>query len=118
MCVAALLGITAGTLYQKKHCARMDLRTGTLIQYLVTLAVMASLSLALETGDVSWHGEFVFALVWLIRQGAAAKVASLFYLVPPVTSLVAFAMFGETYSAGSLIGFGLAAVGVALVHRG
>ena len=133
MCITALLGITAGTLYQKKFCTAMDLRSGALIQYLVTLAATLLLALALESGSVAWNGEFVFALAWLslvlsvgavtllwwlVRHGAAAKVASLFYLVPPVTSLLAFALFDETFTLQGLAGFGLAAVGVALVHRG
>jgi len=76
--------------------------------------------------------EFVFALGWLvvvlsigaislltllIRRGAATKVASLFYLVPPVTASIAFFLFGETLGPLALAGFVLAVVGVAVVVR-
>jgi drug/metabolite transporter (DMT)-like permease len=83
--------------------------------------------------DIVWTGEFVFALGWLvivlslgaitllyimIRRGAAAKVASLFYLVPPVTAVFAFLLFGETLGVLALAGMALAALAVALVTRG
>jgi drug/metabolite transporter (DMT)-like permease len=54
-------------------------------------------------------------LMVLIRRGQASRVASLFYLVPPVTALIAYFMFDETLGAGALAGFALAVAGVALV---
>ncbi len=126
----ALLGITAGTLYQKRFCTTMDLRTGTVIQYAAAgLATLIAASL-FESMHVVWSGEFIFALFWLtlvlsvgaifllfvlIRRGKASSVASLFYLVPPCTALIAFFMFGETLGLTAIIGMGIAVVGVALV---
>lgn len=130
--LAALMGITAGTLYQKRHCTGMDLRTGAVVQYVGAAVVMLPAALAVETMRIDWSGEFVFALGWLvvvlsvgaisllmtlIRMGEAARVASLFYLVPPVTAVMAWALFGETLGMAGLTGLGLAAVGVALVVR-
>lgn len=126
----ALLGITAGTLHQKKYCSGMDLRTGTLIQYAAALAVTAPLALGTETMEVEWTGEFLFALAWLvlvlsvgaisllmlmIRRGEASRVAGLFYLTPPTTALMAWALFGETLTPVALAGMAVAAAGVALV---
>jgi drug/metabolite transporter (DMT)-like permease len=54
----------------------------------------------------------------LIRRGAAAKVASLFYLTPAVTAVLAWLLFGETLSWPAIGGLVLATVGVALVTRG
>lgn len=130
--VAALLGISIGTLYQKRHCADMDLRTGTTIQYAATGTVLALAVPFLETMQVDWSVEFIFALAWLclvlsvgaifllfalIRRGAASKVASLFYLVPPVTALMAWALFGEKLGPLALAGMAVTAAGVALVLR-
>ncbi|WP_431858335.1 DMT family transporter [Azospirillum sp.] len=130
--VAALVGITLGTLYQKRHCTGMDLRTGATIQYAATTAAFAVIALLTESMRVHWTGEFVFALTWLtlvlsvgaifllfalIRKGAAAKVASLFYLTPPVTAVVAWAMFDERLGAVALVGMAMTVVGVALVNR-
>lgn len=133
MSVLALLSITLGTLYQKRFAGAFDLRTGGVVQFIAALAVMAPFALLVEHSPVRWTGEFVFALVWLvvvlsigaisllaviIRRGAATKVASLFYLVPPVTALIAYFVFGEILSPSALAGMALAVVGVALVVRG
>jgi len=126
----ALLSITVGTLYQKRYCGAVDLRAGSVIQFSAAGLVLLPLALAFETMQVRWTGEFVFALTWLvlvlsigaisllyilIRKGAATRVASLFYLVPPATALMAYVMFGETLSLTALAGMALAAIGVALV---
>ncbi len=128
----ALFGITFGTLYQKHFCANMDLRTGGVIQYSATAVLLWILAFTTETRTVQWTGQFVFALFWLsivlsisaisllyllIRRGAASKVASLFFLTPSVTAVMAFAMFGESLSWFAIAGLLSSAAGVALVMR-
>ncbi len=86
-------------------------------------------SLLFETHVVIWSGSLVFAMLWLvfvlsigavlllmilINQGAVSKVASLFYLVPGVTALMAYALFGETLTLFQLFGMFIATLGVAL----
>jgi drug/metabolite transporter (DMT)-like permease len=130
--VFALLSISLGTLYQKKRVPTFDLRTGTFVQYLACLAVVWPLSLWLEDEAFRWNGELVFALAWsvfalsigaiflmftLIARGAATRVASLFYLVPPCTVLLAWLLFGESFGAPALAGMAITAIGVALVQR-
>jgi drug/metabolite transporter (DMT)-like permease len=132
LCTAALIGITAGTLYQKRFCTGMDLRTGAIIQYTATSLGLLAIAPWFETMRVAWTPEFLFALGWLsfvlsvgavfllfqlIRRGAAARVASLFYLVPPVTAAIAFLMFGERLGLPALAGMAIAVAGVALVNR-
>ena len=128
----ALLGITFGTLYQKRHCSHMDLRTGGVIQFSATGIAMMIGAFAFETRQVDWNGEFLFALFWLavvlslgaisllylmIRRGAASKVASLFFLTPSVTAVMAFLLFDETLSGLAVMGLVVTAAGVALVTR-
>jgi len=131
--VLALLGITAGTLYQKRFCPGFDLRTGSLIQFLPCLALTGLTAwLSGETLQVHWSGAFVFALSWLvlvlslgavsllnvlIRQGSAIHVASLFYLVPPTTAVFAWALFGETLTGLALLGMTVTVFGVWLARR-
>jgi len=130
--VAALFGITAGTLYQKRHGDAMDLRSGSAIQYAVAAVPMLVLAWIFESGEVQWSGELVFALVWLvlvlslgaisllyilIRRGAASKVASLFYLTPPVVAVLAWILFDETLVPMAMVGMGVVVVGVALATR-
>jgi drug/metabolite transporter (DMT)-like permease len=128
----ALGSITLGTVWQKRHGVGVDLRTGAAIQFLAAAAVMAPFAFLFETLEVQWTGEFAFALAWLvlvlslgaiflllylIRHGAASRVASLFYLVPPSTAVMAWALFGETYSLAAAAGMALAMLAVWLVTK-
>jgi len=127
----ALICITVGTLYQKRFVRTADVRTATLVQLLAALAVTAPFAL-LESEPVRWHPELVGALAWsvlgltlggssllfmLIQRGAATRVTSLLYLVPPCTALQAWWLFGEHLGAVVLCGLALTAIGVALVVR-
>jgi len=129
--VLALLGMTAGTLYQKRFCGAMDVRTGGIIQFLAAWAAMVLLALAFETRVVAWTPSFLFALGWLvlalsigaislliflIKKGEAYRVATLFYLVPPSTAIIAWLLFDETLGPLALVGMAVAAAGVALVN--
>jgi drug/metabolite transporter (DMT)-like permease len=131
-CIFALLGITLGTLYQKRHGGQMDLRSGSTIQFAVCTVAMILLASTFESMAVNWTGEFIFALLWLvvvlsvgaisllyilIRRGVASQVASLFYLVPPVTAIIAYLVFGETLSIMAILGMAVSVFGVALVVR-
>lgn len=129
--VIALLAMTSGTLYQKRFAGNFDLRTGALVQFAAAFVVMLPLAL-LETRPVEWTADFIGALAWLvvvlsigaisllallIRRGAATRVVSLFYLVPPTTALMAFAMFGERLTGLAMIGMVVSVMGVALVVK-
>ena len=130
--LVALLGITGGTLYQKRFCASFDLRTGSVIQFVPTAMVTAVAVALFEDYRIEWTGDFIFALGWLvlvlsigaisllnllIRSGSAVNVASLFYLTPPTTALIAFAVFGEKLAFTAAVGMVVAVAGVYLVAR-
>jgi drug/metabolite transporter (DMT)-like permease len=131
LALLALLSITAGTLYQKRFVAPCDVRTANTVQLLAALAVTLPLA-AFESEPVVWNTSLIGALGWsvfgltlggssllylLIQRGAATSVTSLMYLVPPVTALLARAIFGEALSVPMMLGMALAATGVALVVR-
>jgi drug/metabolite transporter (DMT)-like permease len=131
LAVLGLASITLGTVWQKRHGAGVDLRTASAIQFMAAALAMAPFTL-LETRTVAWNAEFIFALAWLvlglsigaiflllylIRRGATTKVASLFYLVPPTTALIAWPLFGETYTLMSALGMGLTMLAVWLVTK-
>ena len=130
--IVALIAITLGTLYQKRFCPGFDLRTGSVIQFVPSLILTAFLAWRTETMQVDWTGEFVFALGWLvlvlslgaisllnllIRSGSAVNVASLFYLTPPTTALLAWLLFDETLTGFALIGMAIAVLGVWLARK-
>ena len=130
--VLSLIGITIGTLYQKRYCGQIDWRSGNLVQYVAAVVLFGVAAFGFETRVVQWTGEFIFAIgwlalglsigavglmYWLIRRSAATGFSSLFFLVPAVTSLMAFFLFGEKLDALSIAGMALCAAGVFLVNR-
>ncbi|MCE8037860.1 DMT family transporter [Halomonas sp. MCCC 1A11062] len=131
--LVALAGITLGTLYQKRFCTGMPLLSGTVVQYLSSGALLGLGALLLEERHVEWTLTFVLTLGWLvlvlsiaailllmalIRRGEASRVASLFYLVPPVTALQAWWLFDERLPLAALAGMAVTIVGVVLAARG
>ncbi|MDT3670474.1 MAG: DMT family transporter [Aromatoleum sp.] len=130
--LAALAGITVGTLYQKRFCPSFDLRTGSVVQFVPSLLLTAFVASRSETMQIDWTEDFVFALLWLvlvlslgaisllnllIRSGSAVNVASLFYLTPPTTALMAWLLFGETLTGLALVGMIVAVAGVWLARK-
>ncbi len=129
--VMALLAITSGTLYQKRFVQPCDVRTANTVQLMA--AAVVTLPLAwLEPEGMQWNGQLMGAMAWsvlgltlggssllylLIQRGAAATVASLMYLVPPTTALIAWVLFDEQITAITLLGTAITAVGVSLVVR-
>lgn len=131
-CLFGALAISAGTIWQKKFVTDADLVTGTLWQYAGAAAVTTAGALALETGSFTLTGELVFAMAWLvlvlsigavfllmtmIREGEMSKVSSLFYLVPAVTAVLAFILFGETLTPLQVAGMAVTMLGVWLATR-
>jgi len=130
--VLALAGITAGTLYQKRFGIGVDLRTGSAIQFGASFLVTAPFVLASGNWQVDFAADFWLALAWsvivlslvamallltMIRRGRATEVASLMYLTPPATALLAWALFGEVLGPRAWAGVVVAMSGVALVLR-
>jgi drug/metabolite transporter (DMT)-like permease len=127
----ALLGISVGTLYQKRFGGGIDMRTGMLVQYAAAGLLFVVGAALFEHGAVQWTPQFVFALAWLvfvlsfgaiwllyflIRRSAATRVVSLFYLTPPLTALMAYILFGERLPPLSLVGMAICVAGVFLVN--
>ena len=128
----SLLGITIATLYQKRFCASMDMRSGAVIQYVAATLATGTVAFSFERVEVQWTPELILALAglvlllsvgaisllnWLIRHGAASRVASLFYLVPPLVALESAFLFGERLGPPALLGMAIAVAGVALAIR-
>ena len=128
----SLVSITLGTLYQRRYCSRIDWRSGNLVQYVAVTVFFTIGAFLFEARVVHWTTEFVLALAWLavalsigsigllywlIRHQAATSVASLFYLVPAVTSLMAFVLFDERLDAVAIAGMIACAAAVLLVNR-
>jgi drug/metabolite transporter (DMT)-like permease len=130
----ATVSVTLGTFYQKRFVPSTDLRTGTCLQFVGALAVVAPLALLTETLRFELTATLLAALVWsvlvislaaiallllMLRRGEVSRVAALIYLVPPLTALEAFMLFGESLSLVQIVGMVVTALGVWLAtHRG
>jgi drug/metabolite transporter (DMT)-like permease len=127
--IVSVIGMSLGTVWQKRFASGGNLWAATFWQYVGGLATVALGSALLETRQVTFNGELVFALAWLvlvlsigaifllmlmIREGAMAKVASLFYLVPAVTAVMAWLLFGEDLNLVQIFGMAVATLGVGL----
>jgi drug/metabolite transporter (DMT)-like permease len=132
LALMALASITAGTLYQKRHVQPCDVRTANLVQLAAALTVTLPLAVFVETEAIDWAPALWGALAWsvfaltlggssllylLIQRGAATRVTSLMYLVPPCTAVLAALLFGESLGLLTLAGIALTVLGVMLVVR-
>jgi drug/metabolite transporter (DMT)-like permease len=128
----SLVSITLGTLYQRRYCGKIDWRAGNVVQYVGVTIFFAVAACLFENNVVRWTAEFTLALgwlvvvlsigsigllYWLIRHSAATSVASLFYLVPAVTAVMAYVLFGERLDRIAIVGMIACAAGVFLVNR-
>lgn len=130
--LVALAGGSTATLLQRKVGASIPMLAGTSMQYATAAVVLGVIALATEPLTIEWTGAFIGVLAWmvialsigavllmfwLLRTGSAARFASLYFLVPPVTLVEAYLLFGERLPAIELVGFAVAVIGVAVVQR-
>lgn len=129
--IIGVLGITSGTLVQKKFGGG-DFRTVGVIQYVAAFLAMLVGALLFESGPVHWTPEFIGAMAWLIfvnsiiaiallyvmvARSSLARVTSLFYLTPSVTAVMAWGLFREPITALMAAGIAVSSVGVFLTVR-
>ena len=132
MSILGLLGLTIGSLYQKKYCADMNIYVGGMIQSLVSGLICIGLLPFYGGYAVEWSPEFIGALLFMsigvsigalsllylmISAGDVSKVASVFYLVPVSAAIPAYFLFGETFDIFTLSGACVVALGVFLTNR-
>ena len=129
-CIAALFGITLGTLYQKRFCQSIDLHFNMIAQYIASALFLLPFALTWESYAIDWTPRLqlvmvwlvlvlslgaVFLLMWLIRVGEAGRVSTLFFLVPPVVAIEAWWLFDEPLTLNVMAGTALCIIGVAIV---
>ncbi|MFA9231610.1 MAG: DMT family transporter [Microgenomates group bacterium] len=130
--VVALLGITSGTLWEKRFGVSHHPISANLIQYAVGAAFAVPAAWVSEGMAIDWTPAFVGVMIYLvvgnsllamslllamIRLGEVSRVSSLFYLVPPLSAVCAWPLLGEAMQPLAWFGMAFAAVGVALVSR-
>jgi len=124
--LAGTLGLTLGTIWQKRSRPQMDLRVNAAIQFVGAFALTAPVAALLEPGRFDMGGAILGALAWavlglsvggisillvLLRRGAASRVAPLLYLSPAVAALLSWLLFGEAIGGLQFAGMILAVAG-------
>ena len=130
--VIALIGTTTGYLLQKKGGTDVPFLPGTAVQFAIATLMFSMAAIATEKWSVKVTSQFLLALGWivialsigsifllfyLLKHDSASSVSSLYYLVPPLTAIQAYILFGEVITIVGLIGMGLAALGTLLVTK-
>lgn len=130
--LAALTGSTSATLMQKKIGHSVPLLAGTTYQFAIAGLLLFAISIATGRHRLDWNTQSILAmawavivtsliaillLLWMLTRGSAARVSSLLYLVPPMTAVQAFILFGEKLNPQAIIGIAMTALGVALVQK-
>ena len=128
----ALIGITLGTLYQKRFLGGVNLWVGCFIQMVTASLVMLLLAYTTETMQVTQWVPFAASVAWItvmnsvgaltllylmIRRGEASKATNLFHVIPAVTQIMASVTLGEAPGALAVAGFVVSGVGVYLMNH-
>jgi drug/metabolite transporter (DMT)-like permease len=128
--VLALCGMTGATLYEKRFGVTQHPVTANLVQYAVGFAIALPIAAAMGFRAALVPG-FLVPMLYLVvanslisislflamvRYGRAAQVSALFYLVPPVASLMAWGLLAERPPALAWAGMVVAGLGVAITR--
>ncbi|MEY2446466.1 MAG: hypothetical protein QOE00_3046 [Ilumatobacteraceae bacterium] len=128
----SVLGMSGGTLVQRKKCSTMPLLWGTVVQYAAAGTVLLILAGTWEHFDFTITGRSVFALLWavvvlsiaavllmlwLLQRRAASQVTSLFFLTPALSAVEGAILFSERLGPLALVGLLISLLGVAFVTR-
>ena len=128
----ALVGITSGTLYQKKFLSGIDLWVGCFIQMVIGSIIMLALAYNTETMHISNLVYFSASVAWvtlmnsvgaltllyiMIRRGDTSKATNLFHVIPATTQIMASLTLGEIPSGLAVVGFLVSGAGVYLMNH-
>jgi drug/metabolite transporter (DMT)-like permease len=130
---AGVVAISAGSIYQKRFGGGTAVFSGTACQFLGGFLVAFVGACLFENFRIDFTIEFLLTLAWmvlvlsigavslltlLIKHGSVAKIAGMFYLVPGVTALMTWILFGEDLTPFQILGMVICMGGVALASRG
>jgi drug/metabolite transporter (DMT)-like permease len=129
----SLLALSGGTVYQKRFCSTMDMRSGQAIQLLASTVLAGVCSVVFEPFHVNGSATTIFSVAWLalinsigavsllhlmVRRGQAGRASTMFFLVPSATAVLAALILHEPLAVSAIAGFAVAAAGVLLATRG
>jgi drug/metabolite transporter (DMT)-like permease len=131
-CLLGTVSVALGTVYQKKFAAHLPLLGSMAWQYFGASAVVIVIAALFENFGFDGTVQAWLALGWavfvislgavvllmmLIREGAVSKVSSLIFLVPAVSALTTYFVFGERLTLLQICGMAVCAAAVFIVSR-
>lgn len=130
--IISIFGLTIGTLVQRALGKEMPLLRGTATQYLASGVVLAVASGFSEQWQFSLTRYTVFSMLWavvvlslgavllmmtLLARHTAAKVSSLFFLTPALSTIEGAILFDERLGVLAVVGLVIAIIGVRLTMQ-
>jgi drug/metabolite transporter (DMT)-like permease len=130
--VMGLLGITGGSLWEKRYGVSHHPVTANLVGFAAGFVGVAPFMVAFESMQITWSVPLVGALVYviigsslisiglllaMIRAGDVSRVSALFFLVPPLAAMFAWLVLGEVMPPLAWVGMGVAGLGVFMATR-
>ena len=130
--IIALLGATIATIWQKKFTNNITLSVNNFYQAFAASIFLIIVSLLFEAPSINFDMRFILSMGWqiimvsfgayailmyLIKKGTASKTSNLFFLVPPVTAVMAWMVLGEKLFVIDIVGLLICAFGVYIATR-
>ena len=133
--IASLIGLTAitsGTLLQRKIGGNIPLATSNLYQAFSAFIFLLMITFLFEKSFINFSLNFILSMSWqvifvsfgaftilqyLINTGTASRTATLFFLVPPVSVVMAWLFLSEKMTILDIGGLIIATLGVYIATR-
>ena len=130
--VIALLAATTATIWQKRFTNNISLTVNNFYQAFAAAIFLIVISFLFEFPYIIFDNRFIISMGWqiimvsfgayailmyLIKNGTASKTSNLFFLVPPVTAIMAFFILGEKLNIIDVFGLVICAFGVYIATR-
>ena len=130
--IVGLVSSSLGIIWQKKIASDLSLSGNNFLQALSASIFHLLLALCFEEIFIKFSNDFILAmswqifavsvgafliLMWLLVNNKANETSTLFFLVPPISALLAFLILEETLNFSDLIGLFLSCLGVFMVSK-
>ncbi|MGK8521204.1 DMT family transporter [Nocardia asteroides] len=132
LCVVGLLGLSLGTVYQKRFTPTVDPRASTALHVVVSAPVAGALAWWAGQVQVSDIGRFAGSLAWMVlvnsmaaflllnamlRRWDATRVGKLFFATPAVTAILAWLLIDQPLRLLTVAGLGIGLLGLVFAAR-
>ena len=130
--IIGLMAITSGTLLQRKIGIDIPLATSNFYQAFSAFIFLIIVTYLFESPFINFTRDFILSMSWqiifvsfgaftilqyLINTGTASRTATLFFLVPPVSVVMAWLFLNEQMNIIDIMGLVIATIGVYIATR-